>query len=52
MNRLSRRFFLRGLGGLTLGLPFLETLVGRKAHAQGMTSPRRFVVFFECMGER
>ena len=50
MNRLSRRFFLRGLSGITLGLPFLETLVGRNAHAQGMTSPKRFVVFFECNG--
>ncbi|MFT3713528.1 MAG: DUF1552 domain-containing protein [Archangium sp.] len=49
MSRLSRRFFLRGLGGFTLGLPFLETLAGRKAHAQTM-NPRRFVVFFECNG--
>lgn len=50
MKNLSRRFFLRGLGGLTVGLPFLETLVGRTAHAQGMPGPRRFVVFFECNG--
>lgn len=50
MNRLSRRFFLRGVGGLTLGLPFLETLAGRHAHAQAAQSPRRFVVFFECNG--
>lgn len=49
MSRLSRRFFLRGLGGMTLSLPFLESLAGRKAHAQGM-NPRRFVVFFECNG--
>lgn len=49
MKRLSRRFFLRGLGGLTIGLPFLETLAPRNAHAQ-TASPRRFVVFFECNG--
>lgn len=50
MSRLSRRFFLRGLGGLTIGLPFLETLAGRNAHAQTAASPRRLVVFFECNG--
>ncbi len=49
MSRLSRRSFLRGLGGLTIGLPFLETLAPRTAHAQ-VTSPKRFVVFFECNG--
>ena len=31
----KRRSFLRGIGGITLGLPFLETFAPRKAGAAG-----------------
>ena len=42
---LARRQFLQGLGGLTLGLPFLPSLLPGKAYAQASTfmGPRRFV---------
>ena len=50
MNRLSRRLFLRGLGGLSIGLPFLESLAPRLARGQTAVDPRRFVVFYECNG--
>jgi hypothetical protein len=39
----SRRFFLRGLGGAALALPFLESLAPRAARAQA-TGPKRFIV--------
>lgn len=45
----SRRRFLRGLGGVALGLPFLEALAPRRARGQAL-APRRFAVFFECNG--
>ena len=48
-TRFGRRNFLRGVGGVTLGLPFLEGLAPRKAHAQDEV-PKRFVAFFECNG--
>ena len=47
---LSRRHFLRGLGGVTVGLPFLEALAPRTAQAQTATTLRRFGVFFGCNG--
>ena len=47
---LSRRHFLRGLGGVTLGLPFLEALAPRSARAQAATTIQRFGVFFACNG--
>ena len=42
---IARRQFLRGLGGFTLGLPFLPSLLPGKAYAQANTylGPRRFV---------
>lgn len=46
---LPRRVFLRGLGGVALGLPFLESLAPRNAQAQ--EAPLlRFGVFFGCNG--
>ncbi|MEM6991413.1 MAG: DUF1552 domain-containing protein [Myxococcota bacterium] len=48
-NDIGRRNFLRGLGGVTLGLPFLEALQPRVAKAGG-GSPKRFIAFFECNG--
>ncbi len=50
MNRLTRRFFLRGAGGIAIGLPFLETLVPRTARAAPADVAKRFVAFFECNG--
>jgi hypothetical protein len=47
---LPRRHFLRGLGGLTLGLPFLEGLAPRAARAAEAAVIRRFGVFFACNG--
>lgn len=40
---LSRRLFLRGLGGAALALPFLESLAPRSARAQ-TSGPKRFIV--------
>jgi hypothetical protein len=46
---LPRRRFLRGLGGVMVGLPFLEALAPRRASAQA-TAIKRFGVFFACNG--
>ena len=46
----SRRRWLRGLGGITLGLPFLEALAPRSAAARASGAVRRFGVFFCCNG--
>lgn len=43
----NRRKFLRGVGGLAIGLPFLETFASRKAWA---APPKRFAVYFQCNG--
>jgi hypothetical protein len=40
----SRRAFLKGAGGATLAMPFLESLLPRTAAAQAMTPPKRFIV--------
>lgn len=42
---LSRRCVLRGLGGAVLGLPWLESLGGRQAHAQ-QAGPAPYAIFF------
>jgi Protein of unknown function (DUF1552) len=51
---LSRRFFLRGLGGAVVAAPFLGSIVERAARAQGMpgaaATPRRFIVMFTHYG--
>jgi Protein of unknown function (DUF1552) len=49
-NSVSRRRFLRGFGGVALGLPFLETLAPRSARAQAAQVTTRFGVFFACNG--
>ncbi len=48
VNR-ARRRFLRGLGGVVVGLPFLEALAPKRA---GAAAPaiQRFGVFFACNG--
>ncbi len=43
---LSRRTMLRGLGGVALGLPFLEAMLPRGARAQTAALPKRFALFF------
>jgi hypothetical protein len=43
--KLARRNFLRGVGGAFLGLPWLEALDGRVAHAQSSAIPP-FAIFF------
>lgn len=43
----KRRAFLRGLGGIGLALPFLETLDAKKfARAGGATKPKRYIFSF------
>src|SRR5690349_11260579 len=46
---MSRRLFLRGAGGIAIGLPFLESLAPRTARAADST-PRRFVAFMTHNG--
>lgn len=46
--RSSRRLFLRGAGGVALGLPFLASALSREAAAA--PPPKRFVCFFTCNG--
>ena len=45
---LSRRAFLRGTGGVAVGLPWLGAM--RRAHAQEGDVPKRFVVVFTANG--
>jgi hypothetical protein len=45
----SRRRFLQGLGGVAVGLPFLEALAPKTAVGQS-TVIKRFGVFFACNG--
>ncbi|HEY8924094.1 MAG TPA: DUF1552 domain-containing protein [Polyangia bacterium] len=47
---LRRRTFLRGMGGIAVGLPFLETFAPRKAAAQAAATPKRMLVFFNSNG--
>lgn len=49
-STMKRRSFLRGIGGVTIGLPFLETFAPRKAAAQTTATPKRLAVFFNCNG--
>lgn len=47
-TRLSRRHLLRGVGGVSLGLPLLELMLDTKAFAQNApTPPKRYLVFFD-----
>lgn len=47
---LNRRRFLRGLGGITVGLPLLEAFTPPAAQAQTAGPTKRFIVFFTCNG--
>jgi len=48
--RLSRRTLLRGASGAVLGLPFLESLLGRQASAQAAPAPKRLVIMYTSNG--
>src|SRR6185503_17456034 len=48
--KMRRRGFLRGIGGITVGLPFLETFAPRTAAAQAAATPKRLAIFFNCNG--
>ncbi|MBL8911820.1 MAG: DUF1552 domain-containing protein [Archangium sp.] len=48
--KLARRRFLTGAAGAALALPWLEAFTNNKAHAQGMTPPRRIIVVAYPMG--
>jgi hypothetical protein len=45
---LGRRSLLRGIGGLTVGLPFIEALSGKAQAAPGV--PKRFVLWHQGQG--
>jgi hypothetical protein len=47
-SKTSRRMFLRGLAGISVSLPFLESFAPRKLHAQA--APKRLAVFFSTNG--
>lgn len=47
--KLSRRQVLRGAGGIVVGLPFLEALAPRVAHAQSMPQ-KRFIGIYHPNG--
>lgn len=47
---LNRRMFLRGLGGVAVALPLLESLLPRTVAAQSTAASKRLVVFFTCNG--
>lgn len=48
--QLPRRNFLRGLGGLAVALPFLESLAPTPARAQSAKPPKRFLVWYTSNG--
>ncbi len=50
MKPLSRRSFLRGAGGIAIGLPMLEAMIGRTSHAAEGDPPPRFIVMFSANG--
>ena len=46
-NRISRRMVLKGLGGVTIGLPLLEEMIGGYAvGAENSVPVREFNIFF------
>src|SRR5688500_15518529 len=45
MKRLSRRTFLRGAGGVAIGLPLLNIMIEKPAGAQATPPPPRRLIF-------
>jgi hypothetical protein len=50
LPRLSRRHVLRGLGGMAIGLPLLDAMRGRSAHANDLELPKRLVIMYTPNG--
>ncbi len=48
--RLNRRTLLRGLGGVAVGLPWLEVMTPHVTRAQAAAGPKRLVLFFTPNG--
>ncbi len=46
MKSMNRRAVLRGLGGFCLALPFLELMQPRRAIAQPLTAPLKYLIAF------
>lgn len=47
-HQFNRRAFLRGAGGISIGLPFLESLPGRSAWAQDANPVFTFFIMQQC----
>jgi hypothetical protein len=50
MKTLDRRALLRGAGGITIGLPFLEIMTRSRVAAAQAAPPKRLIVFFSPDG--
>ncbi len=50
MKPLSRRTLIRGVGGVAIGLPFLEAMRPRHAWAAG-PNPKRFIAWYSANGQ-
>jgi hypothetical protein len=48
--RMSRRIFLRGVGGAAVAAPFLSSIAERKPRGQTVTAPRQLIVMFTHYG--
>ncbi|MFO0722997.1 MAG: DUF1552 domain-containing protein [Myxococcota bacterium] len=52
MKPLSRRHFLRGVGGVALALPFLDAMRPSMARAQTAAAPKRIIFSFKPNGDQ
>lgn len=50
IKRLPRRTLLGGLGGIAIGLPFMEEMLPRRARAQDAMVPTRLITMFFGLG--
>jgi len=49
-KHVTRRMFLRGLGGACVAAPFLSSVAERAVQAQALTPPKRLIVMFTDYG--
>ncbi|HKO53025.1 MAG TPA: DUF1552 domain-containing protein [Polyangiaceae bacterium] len=49
-KHVTRRVFLRGLGGACVAAPFLSSVAERSVQAQALTPPKRLIVMFTNYG--
>jgi len=49
-RHLTRRTFLRGLGGACVAAPFLSSIAERSVNAQALTPPKRLIVMYTDYG--